>query len=91
MHSVRRIADGPVPSGARFSIGTNCPLPPVFACDAGTKVPQRNAEQYIDAAYLCIPRAAARSVLERAPRMVREESGISLTAGTVLLCIQRTM
>jgi threonine dehydrogenase-like Zn-dependent dehydrogenase len=42
---------------------------------------ERTPEQGIDAAYLCTPRSATRSVLKQALRFVREEGGISLTAG----------
>jgi 2-epi-valiolone-7-phosphate 1-reductase len=38
--------------------------------------------QGVDAAYLCTPRSATRSVLRQALRLVREDGGISLTAGT---------
>ncbi len=36
----------------------------------------------VDAAYLCTPRSATRTVLEQALRFVREEGCIDLTAGT---------
>jgi threonine dehydrogenase-like Zn-dependent dehydrogenase len=35
----------------------------------------------VDAAYLCTPRSATRSVLKQALRLVREDGGINLTAG----------
>lgn len=43
---------------------------------------ERTAGQGVDAAYLCTPRSATRSALKQAPRVVREDGGISLTAGT---------
>jgi threonine dehydrogenase-like Zn-dependent dehydrogenase len=43
---------------------------------------ERTAGQGVDAAYLCTPRSATRSVLRQALRCVREEGGISLSAGT---------
>ncbi len=43
---------------------------------------ERTAGQGVDAAYLCTPRSATRSVLKQALRFVREAGGISLTAGT---------
>jgi threonine dehydrogenase-like Zn-dependent dehydrogenase len=42
---------------------------------------ERTAGQGVDAAYLCTPRSATRSVLKQALSYVREERGISLTAG----------
>jgi threonine dehydrogenase-like Zn-dependent dehydrogenase len=42
---------------------------------------ERTAGEGVDAAYLCTPRSATRSVLTQAVRYVREEGGISLTAG----------
>jgi threonine dehydrogenase-like Zn-dependent dehydrogenase len=43
---------------------------------------KRTAGRGVDAAYLCTPRAATRTVLKQALRFVREEGGINLTAGT---------
>jgi 2-epi-valiolone-7-phosphate 1-reductase len=42
---------------------------------------ERSAGQGVDAAYLCTPRSATRSVLRQALSYVREDGGISLTAG----------
>ncbi|HEY7093855.1 MAG TPA: zinc-binding dehydrogenase, partial [Ktedonobacterales bacterium] len=42
---------------------------------------ERTAGQGVDAAYLCTPRSATRAVLRQALRFVREDGGISLTAG----------
>ncbi|HEY7349542.1 MAG TPA: alcohol dehydrogenase catalytic domain-containing protein [Ktedonobacterales bacterium] len=43
---------------------------------------ERTAGQGVDVAYLCTPRSATRSALKQALRVVREDGGISLTAGT---------
>jgi len=43
---------------------------------------ERTAGRGVDAAYLCTPRSATRSVLAQALRFVREGGGIDLTAGT---------
>jgi threonine dehydrogenase-like Zn-dependent dehydrogenase len=42
---------------------------------------ERTAGQGVDAAYLCTPRSATRSVLKQALSYMREDGGISLTAG----------
>jgi threonine dehydrogenase-like Zn-dependent dehydrogenase len=42
---------------------------------------ERTGGQGVDAAYLCTPRSATRSVLKQALRLVRDGGGISLTAG----------
>jgi threonine dehydrogenase-like Zn-dependent dehydrogenase len=42
---------------------------------------ERTAGQGVDAAYLCTPRSATRSVLQQALEYVRDDGGISLTAG----------
>lgn len=43
---------------------------------------ERTGRQGVDAAFLCTPRSATRSVLRQALRFVREEGCIDLTAGT---------
>ena len=43
---------------------------------------ERTAGQGADAAYLCTPHSAARSVLKQAQRLLREEGCIDLVAGT---------
>ena len=43
---------------------------------------ERTTGQGVDAAYLCTPRSATRSVLTQALRFVREDGCIDLTAGT---------
>jgi len=43
---------------------------------------EQTAGQGVDAAYLCTPRSATRAVLKQTLRLVREEGGINLTAGT---------
>lgn len=43
---------------------------------------EQTAGQGVDAAYLCTPRSATRSVLKQTLHLVHEEGGINLTAGT---------
>jgi threonine dehydrogenase-like Zn-dependent dehydrogenase len=43
---------------------------------------ERTGGQGVDAAYLCTARSATRSVLKQALRLVRDDGGISLTAGS---------
>ncbi len=48
----------------------------------GDSLLERTGGQGVDAAYLCTPRSATRSVLRQALRYVREDGCIDLTAGT---------